>query len=477
MNNSQKFRFSIDRGGTFTDVYAEVPGQPGFRVVKLLSEDPANYDDAPREGICRILAEFGIPLIDGLLDSSRIEWIRMGTTVATNALLERKGARTALVITKGFGDILQIGNQDRPDLFDLKVTKPELLYEEVVEVEERLQLLKSEDEAARKKAQGLKIFSGSSGEHFAVLARPDLEQLRPRLQAIFDRGITSLAVVFIHAYGCPHHEELVGELARQLGFNQISLSSRVMPAVRLVARGDTTMVDAYLTPHIRAYLNSFRSGFAGGLEDSKLLFMQSDGGLARANNFTGSRAVLSGPAGGVVGYGLTTWNPETKRPVIGFDMGGTSTDVSRYGGELELTFATSTAGVRIQAPQLDIRTVAAGGGSRLFFDNGMFRVGPESAGAHPGPVCYRKNGHLSVTDANLVLGRLQPEYFPRIFGPEEDLPLDLEASRIAMTELTEEINASYSDQGHQDHQPLSMEEVALGFLRVRSWCGPSGRFR
>lgn len=458
-----QFRFSIDRGGTFTDVYAEVPGEPGFRTIKLLSEDPANYPDAPREGIRRILAEFGISLKDGLLDSSRIEWIRMGTTVATNALLERKGARTALITTKGFGDILQIGYQDRPDLFDLKIVKPDLLYEEVLEVEERLLLIKDDLEATRQEGLGRKIIMGSTGRRFAVLAAPDIEALRPRLQAILDQGISSVAVVFAHAYSCPQHEEQVGELARRLGFAQVSLSSQVMPAVRLVSRGDTTLVDAYLTPHIRAYLDSFRSGFAGGLTDNKLLFMQSDGGLARADNFTGSRAVLSGPAGGVIGYGRGVWNPSSKEPVIGFDMGGTSTDVSRFAGEPELTFANCTAGVRIHAPQLDIRTVAAGGGSRLFFDNGMFRVGPESAGAHPGPICYRKNGYLTVTDANLVLGRLQPEYFPCIFGPDEEQPLDKEAACNAFAELTATINASYSEQGHA---PLTVEEVALGFLRV-----------
>ncbi|MCI5114410.1 MAG: 5-oxoprolinase, partial [Candidatus Electrothrix sp. AX1] len=465
-----QFRFSIDRGGTFTDVYAEVPsihGKPGFRTIKLLSEDPANYPDAPREGIRRILAEFGIPLQDGLLDSSRIEWIRMGTTVATNALLERKGARTALVTTKGFGDILQIGNQDRPALFDLKIEKPDLLYEKVIEVEERLQLVKDDQESFRQEKLGRKVIMGSTGERFAVLAAPDLKALEPRLQAVLAQGISSVAVVFVHAYSCPQHEEQVGELARRLGFEQVSLSSQVMPAVRLVSRGDTTLVDAYLTPHIRTYLDSFRSGFAGGLTDDKLLFMQSDGGLARADNFTGSRAVLSGPAGGVIGYGRGVWNPTSKEPVIGFDMGGTSTDVSRFAGEPELTFANCTAGVRIHAPQLDIRTVAAGGGSRLFFDNGMFRVGPESAGAHPGPICYRKNGYLTVTDANLVLGRLQPDHFPHIFGPNEDQPLDKEAACNAFSELTAEINASYStNDSKQGHTPLSVEEVALGFLRV-----------
>ncbi len=455
---SQNFRFSIDRGGTFTDVYAEVPGEPGFRVVKLLSEDPANYEDAPREGIRRILAEFGIEPNNGLLDDTQIEWIRMGTTVATNALLERKGARTALVITRGFGDILQIGNQERPQLFDLRITKPDLLYEEVIEVEERLQLLQDGENDP-----GRDVITGITGERFAVLAAPDLDLIKSELQAVLKRGITSLAVVFVHSYDCALHEEMVGAVAEELGFSRISLSSRIMPMVKLVSRGDTTMVDAYLTPHIHTYLDSFRSGFAGKLRDTNLLFMQSDGGLAPADTFTGSRAILSGPAGGVAGYGLTTYEPAVGKPIIGFDMGGTSTDISRYEGEFELTFETSIAGVRIQAPQLDIKTVAAGGGSRLFFENGMFKVGPESAGAHPGPVCYRKNGFLTITDANLILGRLHPDYFPALFGPDENLPLDLKAARTAMAGLTREINLFLS---RNNRPPLSLEQTALGFLQV-----------
>jgi 5-oxoprolinase (ATP-hydrolysing) len=458
MPASATFRFSIDRGGTFTDVYAEVSGRPGFRVVKLLSEDPDNYDDAPREGIRRILAEFGISTENGLIDDSRIEWIRMGTTVATNALLERKGARTALVTTRGFGDILQIGNQERPRLFDLRITKPQLLYEEVLEVGERLQLLRDGENDP-----GGEILTGITGARFAVLAAPDLKLVRSGLEEILARGITSLAVVFAHSYDCPHHEEMVGALAEEIGFSQVSLSSKIIPMVKLVSRGDTTMVDAYLTPHIRTYLNSFKSGFAGELKNTNLLFMQSDGGLAPADDFTGSRAILSGPAGGVAGYGLTTYKPMVDKPVIGFDMGGTSTDISRYRGEFELTFETTIAGVRIQAPQLDIKTVAAGGGSRLFFENGMFKVGPESAGAHPGPVCYRKNGYLTITDANLILGRLQPDYFPAIFGPGEDLPLDLEAARTAMAQLTREINHFLS----RSNRPLlTVEQTALGFLQV-----------
>jgi len=451
------FRFSIDRGGTFTDVYAEVPGTPGFKVVKLLSEDPANYDDAPREGIRRILAEYLQVDDKGGIDASQIEWIRMGTTVATNALLERKGAPSALLITKGFGDILQIGNQDRPNLFDLKIIKPELLYREVIEVKERIRLLRPNDKSEHE------ILTGVTGEDFAVLTKPDLEELKPQLEKLLKRGISSLAVVFLHAYACPQHEQAVEKLAVSLGFDQVSLSSQVIPMVKLVSRGDTTMVDAYLTPHIRTYLQSFKKGFAGNLEETQLQFMQSDGGLAPAEDFTGSRAILSGPAGGVVGYAMTTYNQATKKPVIGFDMGGTSTDVSRYGGKYDLTFETQTAGVRIQAPQLDIRTVAAGGGSRLFFDNGMFVVGPESSGAHPGPVCYRKNGYLAVTDANLVLGRLQPEYFPKIFGADENQPLDFDESYRQMSKLTDIINSFYKE---RNRTPLSVEETALGFLEV-----------
>ncbi|BBO83830.1 5-oxoprolinase [Desulfosarcina ovata subsp. sediminis] len=459
MADPTKIRFSIDRGGTFTDIYAEVPGEPGFRVVKLLSEDPRNYDDAPREGIRRVLADVtGLDIPKNRVPAEMIEWIRMGTTVATNALLERKGARCALLVTRGFRDILQIGNQDRPDIFDLKIRKPELLYESVVEVDERLRLLRDDEDDPE-----APVVRGVTGERLVVIEALDPEALRPQLQQILDRGIRSLAVVFMHAYAWPDHEQTVDRLAREMGFTQISLSSQVMPMVKLVARGDTTMTDAYLNPHIRSYLDSFREGFEGGLSDADLLFMQSDGGLARADDFTGSRAILSGPAGGVVGYAMTTFSEVAGQPVIGFDMGGTSTDVSRFGGEYELAFETETAGVRIQAPQLQIKTVAAGGGSRLFFDNGMFLVGPESAGAHPGPVCYRKNGFLSVTDANLVLGRIQPDYFPHIFGLTEDQPLDLESARRTMERLTREINDHYRCTGKD---AMTVEEVAMGFLRV-----------
>ncbi len=459
MTDPQKLRFSIDRGGTFTDIYAEIPGEPGYQVVKLLSEDPANYADAPREGIRRVLsAVIGRDLPKSGFDAGGIEWIRMGTTVATNALLERKGARCGLLVTEGFRDILQIGNQDRPDIFDLEIRKRDLLYEAVVEVRERLRILpeKGPEPAGE-------VVTGITGERLLVMTRPDLEALRPELRALLDQGIESLAIVFMHAYAWPGHERMVGDLAREMGFAQVSLSSDVMPMVKLVARGDTAMTDAYLTPHIRRYIDNFRNGFADGLAGTSLLFMQSDGGLAPADDFTGSRAILSGPAGGVVGYAMTTTGREADQPVIGFDMGGTSTDVSRFGGEYELVHETETAGVRIQAPQLHIRTVAAGGGSRLFFEHGMFMVGPESAGAHPGPVCYRKGGRLAVTDANLLLGRIQPDFFPRIFGPSENEPLDLAATRRAFEDLTAGINAHYAQSGRP---PMTPEAVALGFVRV-----------
>ena len=459
------FRFSIDRGGTFTDVYAEVPGEPGFRVVKLLSEDPQNYADAPREGIRRIMESvtgksFPKESVSGTTSFSaeNIEWIRMGTTVATNALLERKGEKTVLVTTKGFRDLLQIGNQSRPKIFDLEIHKLELLYEEVIEVDERVRILKKASSERNKSAP--EIVEGTTGEKFEVLTKPNLNEVRSQLKNIYKKGIRAVAVVFLHSYAFKEHELQIGEIARDIGFNQISLSHEVMPMVKMVARGDTTTVDAYLTPHIRNYLDSFRSGFSDNLENTQLLFMQSDGGLTDSENFKGSNAILSGPAGGVVGYAMTT---ELRQPVIGFDMGGTSTDVSRYGDDYELVHETETAGVRIQAPQMHIKTVAAGGGSRLFFRNGLFEVGPESAGAHPGPVCYRKGGYLAVTDANLVLGRLHPDYFPKIFGPNENEALDLEASLEAMNKLTVEIN-KYSKEKNLPH--MSPEEVALGFLRV-----------
>lgn len=460
------FQFAIDRGGTFTDVYARCPGGK-TKVMKLLSEDPANYQDAPREGIRRILEEETgqrMPA-DKPLDTSAIQWIRMGTTVATNALLERKGEKMALVITKGFKDLLHIGNQARPKIFDLIISVPDVLYDKVVEVSERVVLHK--DVCQLEKRPNITTAIGTTGEKVEIWEPLDETQLREDLTAIARSGIRSLAVVLMHSYTYSAHEERVGAIAKELGFKHVSLSSSVMKMVKIVPRGFTACADAYLTPCIKTYLASFASGFHDNLKGKRVLFMQSDGGLTPMNKFNGSRAILSGPAGGVVGYAQTTYQKYSALPVIGFDMGGTSTDVSRYAGEYEHVFETTTAGVTIQAPQLDINTVAAGGGSRLFFRSGLFDVGPESAGAHPGPACYRKGGPLCVTDANLVLQRLLPEYFPKIFGETEDQPLDKEASLAGFRELTKQINDYHASQPEGiKKDPLSVEEVAMGFVRV-----------
>ncbi|CAN0338794.1 unnamed protein product, partial [Ectocarpus sp. 8 AP-2014] len=316
--------------------------------------------------------------------------------------------------------------------------------------------------------------------------------VRGSLQAVLDQGITSLAVVFLHSYTFADHERRVGKLAGEMGFTHVSLSSEVMPMVKAVPRGFTTAADAYLTPVIARYVASFRSGFDRGFDDVKTLFMQSDGGLTPVASFRGSRAILSGPAGGVVGYAATSYGDdgatgggggggggrEEKPAVIGFDMGGTSTDVSRFAGVFEHVFETVTAGVTLQSPQLDINTVAAGGGSRLFFRSGLFAVGPQSAGAHPGPVCYRKSGHLAVTDANVFLGRVIPRYFPKIFGPGEDEPLDAEGPRLAFEEMAKQVNAlaaaTAAQTGASPPAAKTADDVAYGFIRVanEAMCRP-----
>lgn len=473
-----KFHFAIDRGGTFTDVHAILPSGEEY-VTKLLSVDPQNYPDAPTEGIRRILEEYdkangsytrGVPVKTVSIGS-----IRMGTTVATNALLERKGARTGLVITKGFRDLLAIGNQSRPNIFDLTIATPDLIYERIVEVDERVMLEKyltavdnSDLIATEPKASffcdsfnhsptdGPRVQS-VTGETYIQMRMPDLEVVRAQLQPLLDEGIHSLAVVFLHSFAFPQHEQMVGALAKQMGFNEVSLSSAVMPMVKMTSRGHTACAAAYLTPSIAEYIRTFTKGFDQELKNVRLDFMASDGGLTPVSSFLGHSAILSGPAAGVIGFSKTAYSGDPMpQPVIGFDMGGTSTDVSRFDGHLEHVFETTTAGVMIQAPQLDIHTVAAGGGSRLFLRRGMFVVGPESSGAHPGPVCYRKGGHLSVTDANLVLGRIVPGLFPCIFGPKEDQPLDLEASRKAFAELAKEPEAA----------GRTIEELAYGFLKV-----------
>jgi 5-oxoprolinase (ATP-hydrolysing) len=448
-----KFHFAIDRGGTFTDVYCRLP-DGSEDISKLLSEDPANYPDAPTEGIRRVLAKFDDTADyprGQLVKTHRIGSIRMGTTVATNALLERDGAPMALLTSKGFADILQIGDQSRPNIFDLKCAKPSLLYQQVVEIDERIALKEFAPVAWDKL---YRMETGVTGEQVLILQEPDLDQVRQHLEELRDAGITALAICLLHAYVYPEHERQIGELAQSMGcFSQISLSHVVMPMVKLVSRGHTTCAAAYLTPKITTYLASFQKGFDADLFKVPLTFMKSDGGLAPVNDFGGHQAILSGPAGGVVGYAKTT---PGSRPCIGFDMGGTSSDFSRFAGTWEHVFETVTAGVAIQAPQLDIHTVAAGGGSRLFLELGLFRVGPESARAHPGPVCYRKNGYLAVTDANVVLGRVVPKYFPNIFGPNEDEPLDVDGAKAAFEALTKRPEAA----------GRTAAELAYGFWQV-----------
>lgn len=468
-----KLKFCIDRGGTFTDVYAEIPGKPEGRVMKLLSVDPSNYDDAPVEGIRRILVEFTGKKIprSSKLPTDKIEWVRMGTTVATNALLERKGERIALCVTRGFRDLLQIGNQARPHIFDLTVSKPSNLYEEVVEVDERVELVLDKEGVDLDSSPSL--VQGISGELVKVVKPLDEEALKPLLNALLQKGISCLAVVLLHSYTYPEHEIHLEKLALSLGFRHVSISSALTPMVRAVPRGFTASVDAYLTPVIKEYLSGFMSKFDEGQGKLNVLFMQSDGGLAPEHRFSGHKAILSGPAGGVVGYSQTLFGIETDKALIGFDMGGTSTDVSRYAGSYEQVIETQVAGAIIQAPQLDVNTVAAGGGSKLKFQFGSFRVGPDSVGAHPGPVCYRKGGQLAVTDANLILGYVIPEFFPSIFGPNEDQPLDIDATREEFEKLARQIN-SYRKSQDSSARDMTVEEIAQGFVNVanETMCRP-----
>ncbi|KAI5866531.1 Hydantoinase B/oxoprolinase-domain-containing protein [Durotheca rogersii] len=468
-----KIDIFIDRGGTFTDCIG-IPqaGDQGDIVIKLLSVDPANYEDAPTEGIRRILGAFtGRPHPrDAKLNSDCIGIIRMGTTVATNALLERKGERSALLITEGFRDALEIGYQARPKLFDLAINKPEVLYSEVVEVEERVTM----EDSTKDPFQGIidvnsdsALRVGQSGDIIRILKPLDIDSTRKSLEVLYKKGYRSICICLAHSYSFPDHENAVRDIAQQVGFTSISASASLIPMIKLISRGMSATADAYLTPEIRRYVSNFRRGFKDGLCSTRCQFMQSDGGLVDVEKFSGLRAILSGPAGGVVGYAKTSWHPDDPTPVIGFDMGGTSTDVSRYDGELGHVFETTTAGVTIQSPQLDINTVASGGGSILGWKNGLFTVGPESASAHPGPACYRKGGPLTVTDANLFLGRLLPEYFPAIFGPDENLPLDHKVTKSKFLDLTDSINSASATK-------KTPEEVALGFLAVanEAMCRP-----
>jgi len=419
------WQFWIDRGGTFTDIVARAP-DGALIAKKLLSENPGRYRDAAIEGIRQIL---GVPAGE-TLPAAAIDAVKMGTTVATNALLEHKGARTALVITCGFGDALRIGYQNRPDLFARRIVLPEQLYERVIEANERV---------------------GAQG---AVLAPLDAAALRRDLQAAFDAGVRAVAIVFMHGYRYPAHESQAAALAREVGFAQVSTSHAVSPLMKLVSRGDTTVVDAYLSPILGRYVERV----AGELGDVRLLFMQSNGGLADAQRFAGKDAILSGPAGGIVGAARGAERAGFDK-IIAFDMGGTSTDVSHYAGEFERNAETVIAGVKLRAPMLAINTVAAGGGSICRFDGTRYRVGPESAGADPGPACYRRGGPLTITDCNLMLGKLRPEHFPAIFGAAGDQPLDHDAVKQKFATLAEEIAAATGDD-------RSAAEVAEGFIAI-----------
>ncbi|MGY3199887.1 hydantoinase B/oxoprolinase family protein [Streptomyces sp. TE5632] len=425
------WQFWVDRGGTFTDIVAR---RPDGRLLtrKLLSDNPALAPSRRRPGGAATAADAAVAGIRELLAGSGepVESVRMGTTVATNALLERTGERTLLVITRGFRDALRIAYQNRPAIFARRIELPELLYERVVEVDERVA------------ADG------------TVLRAPDLDSLSGPLRQAHADGIRAVAVVCMHSHRHPAHEQAVGELAARIGFPQISLSSEVSPLMRLVPRGDTAVVDAYLSPVLRRYVQHV----ADELDGVRLMFMQSNGGLAEAAQFRGKDAILSGPAGGIVGMARMSQLAGHDR-VIGFDMGGTSTDVSHFAGEYERVFTTQISGVRLRAPMLDIHTVAAGGGSVLHFDGSRYRVGPDSAGADPGPACYRAGGPLAVTDANVMLGRIQPDHFPAVFGPNGDQPLDTELVRDRFTALAREIR----DRTGDDRTP---EQVAEGYLRI-----------
>jgi 5-oxoprolinase (ATP-hydrolysing) len=419
------WQFWIDRGGTFTDIVGRRPD--GTLVThKLLSDNPERYADAALQGIRDLL---GLAP-DGDLREAAIDAVKMGTTVATNALLERKGERTLLVITKGFGDALRIAYQNRPKLFDRHIILPELLYERVVEIDERVT---AEGEALR---------------------APDLAAARVAMTEAYAAGIRSAAIVLLHGYRYPDHEERVAALARAIGFTQVSAGNRISPLMKLVGRGDTTVVDAYLSPILRRYVDRV----AAELGATQLLFMQSNGGLVDARLFQGKDAILSGPAGGVVGA-VRTATRSGFAQIIGFDMGGTSTDVSHYAGEYERSFETMVAGIRMRAPMMTINTVAAGGGSICAFDGARYRVGPESAGANPGPACYRRGGPLTVTDCNVMLGKLQPAFFPRLFGPDGDQSLDGDIVAERFAALAETIAAATGDR----RAPV---EVAEGFLRI-----------
>ncbi|MEA5580773.1 hydantoinase/oxoprolinase family protein [Nodularia harveyana UHCC-0300] len=440
-------KFFADRGGTFTDIVAvtdqqtiiqklsqhpqrflivPIPHQQWVIVYKLLSENPEQYQDAAIQGI-RDIMSLGT---NEPIPTTAIEVVKMGTTVATNALLERKGDRVVLLITKGFKDALRIGYQNRPNIFARNIILPTMLYEEVIEVDERYN------------AQGVE------------LQPVNIAQVKQDLQTVYHKGIRSCSIVFMHSDRYPQHEQQIAQIAQEIGFTQISISHQVSPLMKIVSRGDTTVVDAYLTPILRRYVNQV----AKQLPQVKLMFMKSDGGLVAASQFQGKDSILSGPAGGIVGAVQTSKRAGFEL-VITFDMGGTSTDVAHFKGEYERQLDSEIAGARMRVPVLAINTIAAGGGSILFFDGSSYRVGPESAGSNPGPACYRRGGKLTVTDANVMLGKIHPQYFPSVFGIDGNLPLDKQIVLEKFSELSQEIAAVTGNQ-------RTPEEVAAGFIAI-----------
>ncbi|MBV1932146.1 MAG: hydantoinase B/oxoprolinase family protein, partial [Porticoccaceae bacterium] len=429
-----KWQFWVDRGGTFTDLIARTP-QGYLTTTKLLSENPQNYDDAVLQGICELMA---VAAVDDI-PHEQIDCVRLGTTVATNALLERKGSPTLLVTTRGFGDVLKIGYQNRPDLFALNIQLPEPLYDEVLEVEERLA------------ADG------------SIVTALDASTYTEQFRQAFARGLKSVAVVFMHAYRNPVHELAIGEIARRVGFTQVSLSHQASALIKFVGRGDTTVVDAYVSPVLQTYMQHLQNKLPG----TRLLFMQSNGGLTDAENFHGRNSLLSGPAGGMVG-GVQTSMADGFNKVLGFDMGGTSTDVWHFSGAgqaqayepaYERVYETTLAGVRLRVPMLDIHTVAAGGGSICCYDGSRFRVGPESAGASPGPACYGRGGPLTLTDCNLVLGKLALDHFPQVFGDSGCEPLDTQAADQRIEEIAASVMA-------ETGELMSPQVLAEGFIDI-----------
>ena len=433
-NTHNKWQFWIDRGGTFTDIIGRNP-EGKISTHKLLSENPQQYDDAAIQGIRDILSLKSYDQIP----IDKIDLIKMGTTVATNALLERNGERTLLAITKGFGDILRIGYQQRPNLFALDIKLPDMLYSEVEEIDERVDI------------------------HGNIIKKLDKSGTEVKLKKAFDNGYRSIAIVLLHGYRYKKHENQINLIAQKIGFEQISVSHQVIPLMKIVPRGDTTVIDAYLSPILRRYVNQFENALGTEKKDKgKLMFMQSNGGLTDAHFFQGKDAILSGPAGGVVGM-VKTGEKAGFKKLIGFDMGGTSTDVCHYNGDYERTLETQIAGVRLRAPMMLINTVAAGGGSILHFDGSRYRVGPDSAGANPGPACYRNGGPLTVTDCNVMLGKLNPELFPKVFGKNANQQIDVNIVKEKFNVLAKEIS-------NATKKAVSPIEVAEGFLSIAIEC-------